>query len=56
MEPFDLCVMDYLILHYIDTNPLHVVLGIDAEYELCIVITTYVPSRDIWNPDFKTRK
>jgi hypothetical protein len=36
--------------------PLHVLIAKDNESDDCYVVTTYVPRRDIWNKDFKTRR
>jgi len=39
-----------------DGLPLHVVAGIDLESGIVRIITVYVPDRDLWAPDYKTRK
>jgi hypothetical protein len=46
----------YLILSYPNQKPLHIVLAKDNVEQLCIIVTTYKPSNEIWNADFKTRK
>ena len=43
-----------LVLGYANDKPLHVVVGIDDD--LIWLITTYIPSNEIWKNDYKTRK
>jgi len=44
-----------LVLGYTDTGkPLHIVISVD-DYRICLV-TVYVPTLDIWETDYKTRK
>ena len=43
-----------LVLGYVNNVPLHVAIGIDDD--LLWLITTYIPSPDIWEDDYKTRK
>ncbi len=45
-----------LILHFIDTRPLHVVLGKDDEFGKCIVITAYEPDVNLWEAGFKLKR
>ena len=45
-----------LLLHFNDEQPLHVVVAYNRGVDQCVVVTTYVPSTDQWEPDFKTRK
>jgi hypothetical protein len=46
----------YLVFYIIKQRPIHVVVAVDDKSKLCTVITTYEPSRDIWESDFMTRK
>lgn len=43
-----------LVLGFGNNRPLHAVVAVDDE--MLWVITAYIPSLDIWNKDFKTRK
>jgi len=44
-----------LILGYTDNGkPLHVAVSV-ADYRICLV-TVYVPTLDVWEADFKTRR
>jgi len=43
-------------LGFPEKTPLHVLVAKDDESGDCYVVTTYVPRRDIWNDDFKTRR
>jgi len=61
----DRIIMDYpddkpfpskLIIGYIDEMPIHVVLGVNLAEKIAIVITTYVPSDDIWDDEYTRRK
>jgi hypothetical protein len=45
-----------LILAFYNKRPLHVLYSIDNNTNNIIIITTYEPSNDIWENDFKTRK
>lgn len=44
----------FLVLYFVDTNPLHVVYA--NNNDTIIVITTYIPNKEKWNNDFKTRR
>lgn len=46
----------YLIFHYINSRPLHIVIAYNKSQQTIIVITAYEPSVEIWNDDFKTKK
>jgi hypothetical protein len=52
--PDDLPNPSILILGYANGLPLHVAVGIDDT--LIWLITVYVPSNDMWEDDYKTRK
>jgi len=45
-----------LVLAWVNQRPLHVVYSIDEEKKITVVITSYIPSTDIWEEDFKTKK
>ncbi len=46
----------FLILWFDNNVPLHVVVAQNAQDDSCYIITTYIPSEALWEPDFKTRK
>jgi len=50
-QPFPSC----LLLGWRKGKPLHVVAA-KAPDDACVVVTVYVPSEQIWNEDFKTRR
>jgi len=52
--PNDKPFKSYLVLGFINRNPIHVVISRDLDGN-CIVITTYMPDKKIWNKDFKTK-
>lgn len=45
-----------LRLGWVNDRPVHVVVAQNQESNECYVITAYVPSPEIWNDDFKTRR
>lgn len=45
-----------LRLGWVRDRPVHVVVAQNQENNECYVITAYVPSLEIWNDDFKTRR
>lgn len=45
-----------LVLWFNDTKPLHVVIAENKADNLCYVITAYIPSSKLWEPDFKKRR
>ena len=45
-----------LFLGYIGTQTLHVVAGCDETDRRAFIITAYLPSLDIFEPDYRTRK
>jgi len=45
-----------LLLSFGNGKPIHVVCSYNIAENTTIVITTYVPTLDIWENDFKTRK
>ena len=54
--PDDMPFPSYLILHWIQDRPIHVVVAVDSENLRCLVITAYIPQPYQWNPDFKSRR
>jgi hypothetical protein len=45
-----------LLFYMINERPLHVVCSFNNDALTTIIITAYIPSLDIWENDFKTRK
>ncbi len=54
--PDDVPFPSYLMLHWINDRPIHVVLALDAENQRCLVVTAYEPHLSQWHPDFRTRR
>jgi len=46
----------YLILHYINERPLHIVVAEEKTRSKVHIITAYIPSLDIWEEGFRNRK
>ena len=46
----------YLMLGYINSRPIHVVVGKNDSLERCIVVTTYEPDENIWEAGFKLKR
>lgn len=46
----------FLILAFINKDPIHVVVAINKQEEHCIIVTAYKPSGRLWSSDFRTRK
>ncbi len=46
----------YLLLGFVEGEPLHVVVARDEAGSRCFVVTVYRPDPELWQPDFKTRK
>ncbi len=53
--PYDKPYPSYLILHFVNGRPIHVVVSQDIVSGTCFVITVYEPDPAIWSPDFKTK-
>jgi len=53
--PNDMPYPSVLLLGFVGQTPVHVVIA-RASDDACHVITTYVPSLDLWNDDFRTRR
>jgi Domain of unknown function (DUF4258) len=51
-KPYPSCLM----LAYINSRPIHIVVGRDEEKDRCIVITAYEPDPNIWQPGFKSKR
>jgi hypothetical protein len=45
-----------LLLGHLERGPLHVVVADDAAAALSIVVTTYRPDPEHWEPDWRTRR
>jgi len=45
-----------LTLGYFDSEPVHVVVAIDRDWDRIFIITVYKPSADRWSDDWKKRK
>ncbi len=54
--PDDIPYPSKLILGYRGNRPIHLVLGYNEIEQMCIVITVYQPSKDIWENDFKQKR
>lgn len=46
----------FLILHYINERPLHIVAAKEEARSKVHIITAYIPSLNIWKEDFRNRK
>lgn len=46
----------YLLLHFINDRPIHVVMALNETEETGIVITVYIPDIEIWNENFTKRR
>jgi len=46
----------FLILHYINGKPIHVVSSFDKDSETVYLITAYFPDISIWDETFKIRR
>lgn len=46
----------WLMLGFVDAEPLHVVVAREPESRNCFVVTAYRPDADIWAEDFRTRR
>jgi hypothetical protein len=45
----------FLLLGFINGNPLHIVIAKNETEKLCILVTAYFPDRTIWNSTFKSK-
>jgi hypothetical protein len=46
----------YLVLDFVNENPIHVVYSVDESTSIYYVITTYIPDSEIWLNNFSSRK
>ena len=46
----------FLMLHYQEGQPLHVVAAKDEATGACLVVTVYRPDPGRWTPDFRNRR
>ena len=54
--PFDKYLPSYLIYTKCGNKVTHIQIAIDRENDNIRIITSYIPSRDKWENDFKTRR
>ena len=54
--PDDTPYPSYLMLGFVNDNPIHVVFASDWETRTAIVVTAYVPDSKLWSEDFRSRK
>jgi hypothetical protein len=48
---------DCLVLGWLTSaEPVHAVIGVDADKERILIITVYQPSKEEWEDDWRTRK
>lgn len=45
-----------LLLGYVGARPLHVVVAWDPKDGICVVVTVYIPSSDLWENGWTRRK
>jgi hypothetical protein len=45
-----------LLFCFYNERPLHIVCSINEETKTTIIITAYIPTLELWENDFKTRK
>jgi len=46
----------FLILGWLNRQPLHVIVAFDESTKLCIIVTVYIPDPNLWENNFKTRR
>jgi hypothetical protein len=46
----------YLLLGWVNNQPVHVVLALDETGRKCYIITAYFPDPSIWSSDFRTKR
>ncbi|MEA2043120.1 MAG: DUF4258 domain-containing protein [Bacteroidota bacterium] len=54
--PYDKPYPSRLLLAFCNQKPIHIVCSYNQKEKITVIITTYVPSLDIWENDYKTRK
>jgi len=45
-----------LLLGFINNIPLHIVVAYDYENNQLIIVTAYIPDKELWTNDYKTKK
>ena len=55
-NPDDTPFTSYLILDFVEGKPIHVVCSYDESTDTGYVVTAYIPDKNIWSDDFRTRK
>jgi len=46
----------FLILGFVNDQPLHVVIAFDQDKNKCYIITVYIPDKERWYEDFQKRR
>ena len=47
---------DCLVLGFINSEPVHIVVAIDADFDRILLVTVYRPLAERWENDWKTRR
>ena len=47
---------DCLVLSFINSEPVHMIIAIDPDFDRIVLVTLYRPSTERWEHDWKTRK
>jgi hypothetical protein len=45
----------FLLLKFVNERPIHVVVANNITDKVCVVVTCYEPSEDVWDIDFKNK-
>ena len=53
--PDDFPFPSYLILGWVDNQPMHAVIAVDEKIKRCYIVTAYFPDPSLWSSDFRTR-
>ncbi len=54
--PEDTPYPSFLVLHFINDKPIHIVASIDISDQTIFIITAYYPDVKIWENDFENRR
>jgi hypothetical protein len=46
----------YVLLDFVEGKPIHVVFSYDESTDTGYVVTAYIPERNLWSDNFRTRK
>ncbi|QDL12530.1 DUF4258 domain-containing protein [Brasilonema sennae CENA114] len=55
-KPDDTPFPSYLILDFVDGQPIHVVFSYDEVNDTGYVVTAYIPNPNLWTDNFRKRK